>query len=386
MIRLIAQLARCFPCSRETFPCGRANFPRSRVTPRDAAAPIVSLPLAAILLAGFVTALQFCILPSQGVAQEQAPSRLGSVNDVAIQTELNTVKLYGAGGFRGLDAYQSGFFVSGDGYILTVWSTVLDVDSIIAVTSDGRRMEAELRGIDPNLEIAILATNEKTNNFFDLSQAAEPSVGMRVLAVSNLYGIATGTEMSSVQKGVIMARSDLNARRGTFESVYRGPVAIIDAMTNNPGAAGGALVNLSGKLVGMLGKELRDANASIWLNYAVPISELRESVENIIAGKSINRAASTRKAADRPAQLGALGIVLVPDVLNKTPAYVDSVRPDSIAAKAGLQDDDLLLFVNSTRVASQADLLSELQYLDRAEQLVLLVQRDNELHEIILAP
>ena len=40
---------------------------------------------------------------------------LGSVNNTAVATELKTVKLYGAGGVAGLDAYQSGFFISDKG-------------------------------------------------------------------------------------------------------------------------------------------------------------------------------------------------------------------------------------------------------------------------------
>lgn len=310
----------------------------------------------------------------------------GSVNQVAVSTELNVVKLYGAGGFAGLDAYQSGFFVSPDGYILTAWSTVLDVEHIVAVTSDGGRLKAELRGIDPNLEIAILATGQPTNNYFDLSQSTDPKVGTRVLALSNLFGIATGNEMASVQRGIVMAQTELNARRGAFESIYQGTVYVIDAMTNNPGAAGGALVDLRGRLVGMLGKELRDTDANIWLNYAIPISSIKESADNIIAGESIARADTGRPKSDRPAQLSQLGVVLVPNVLSKTPPYVDTVQPGSIADSAGLEDDDLILFVNSTRIASQNVLLNELEFLDRAESIALLVQRGNEIKEIVLSP
>jgi serine protease Do len=317
-------------------------------------------------------------------AQAQEPSRLGSVNQVALAAELKSVKLFGAGG-SGLDSFQSGFFITAEGHILTVWSTVLDVDSIIAVTSDGRRLEAKVVGIDPNLEIAVLATDEPTINYFDLAQAVDALAGGRVLAISNLYGIATGNEMSSVQKGVIMAKSDLKARRGSFESLYQGPVLIIDAMTNNPGAAGGSLTDMSGRLLGMLGKELRDASANIWLNYAIPIAQLRDSIDRILSGKAVDRSSSARKPADRPAKLNDLGIVLIPNVLAKTPTFVDLVTPESIADAAGLQGDDLILFINSVRVASQQALLDELKYIDRADAINLLVQRGAELKEIVLA-
>lgn len=309
---------------------------------------------------------------------------LGSLNEVAVACELKTVKLYGAGGYAGLDAYQSGFFITENGHILTSWSTVLDVDKVIAVSSDGNRYEATVMGIDPNLEIAVLETNEQPAGHFDLAKATQARVGERVLALSNLFGIASGNEMASVQQGTIMAATELKARRGVLESVYQGPVYIIDAMTNNPGAAGGALVNLRGDLIGMLGKELRDSSANIWLNYSIPIEQISASTQRILEGKSIVRRSESRPLADRPTDLSMLGVVLIPNVLAKTPAFVDLVQPDSPADAAGLESDDLILFVNSTRVASQASLYEELQYIDRAEPLTLLVQRGGVLQEVVL--
>lgn len=331
-----------------------------------------------LCLAAYLSGLVSLVCGADGAS-------IGSINDIAVTSELKTVKLYGAGGLGGLDAYQSGFFISAEGHILTVWSTVLDVDKIIAVSSDGGRYEATVVGIDPNLEIAILATDTPVDHFFDLTQASRGALGQRVLAFSNLYGIATGNEMASVQKGVIMAMTELNARRGSFETVYQGPVYIIDAMTNNPGAAGGALTDFHGRLLGMLGKELRDRNANIWLNYSIPVAEMSDSIERILNGKPIRQSDNDRMPADRPANLAGLGVVLVPDILSKTPAFVDLVQPHSVADKAGLRNDDLILFLNSTRVTSQAVLREELKFVDRSDSIVLLVQRGNELKEIVLS-
>ncbi len=309
---------------------------------------------------------------------------IGSVNSVAVASELKIVKLYGAGGIGGLETYQSGFFIDAQGHVLTVWSTVLDVDTIIVSTSDGRRLEAQVLGIDPNLEIAILDTKQPATDFFALDTAREAQVGERVLAISNLFGIATGREMSSVQRGVIMARTRLDARRGTQASVYQGPIYVVDAMTNNPGAGGGALVDLKGRLLGMLGKELKDSGANVWLNYAIPTSQLKPSIEKILAGQAIARVNSSKPPADKPHSLLNLGIVMIPDILAKTPAFVDLVQPNSPAAKGGLRNDDLILFVGTTRIVSQAALRQELTTIDRGDPVTLLVQRGNELKEIVV--
>ena len=55
-----------------------------------------------------------------------------------------------------------------------------------------------------------------------------------MLAFSNLFGVATGDEPASVLHGIVAAKTRLEARRGVFETPYKGPVYIVDAMTNNP--------------------------------------------------------------------------------------------------------------------------------------------------------
>ena len=107
-----------------------------------------------------------------------------------------------------------------------------------------------------------------------------------MLAFSNLFGVATGDESVSMLHGTIAATTTLAARRGAYETPYQGPVYVLDAMTNNPGAAGGALTNLRGELLGMLGKELRSSRNNTWLNYAMPANELVDAVESIRAGQA----------------------------------------------------------------------------------------------------
>ena len=63
--------------------------------------------------------------------------------------QSKVVKIYGAGGFRGLEAYQSGLVISAEGHVLTVWSYVLDTDFLTATLSDGRKFDARLVGADP---------------------------------------------------------------------------------------------------------------------------------------------------------------------------------------------------------------------------------------------
>ncbi|MCA9154338.1 MAG: serine protease [Planctomycetales bacterium] len=329
----------------------------------------------------FLAALSLAVVRPDRVA---AQTSFAGVVD-AVQPKI--VKIYGAGGFAGLEAYQSGFLISAEGHVLTVWSYVLDTEFITVSLDDGRKFQAELVGTDPRLEIAVLKVPAEQVAFFNLHDAVELEAGDRVLTFSNLFGVATGNEPVSVLHGSVAVKTDLAARRGAFATNYKGPVYVVDAITNNPGAAGGAATDGQGRLVGMLGKELKNSLNDTWLNYAVPIGELVGSVDDIIAGRFRPRSEddSLKKPTDAHS-LATLGIVLLPNVLSKTPPFVDSVLPTSSAEKAGLRPDDLILFVND-RVATSSDTLrDELSYIDRLDPVRLIVERDKELLEVELLP
>ena len=339
------------------------------------------VPLRAMLL---LACLLACGAGKVGVAAEPTFAQ------VVASVQPKVVKIYGAGGIKGLEAYQSGFLISAEGHVLTAWSYVLDTgdDAVTVILDDGRRFSAKLVGADPRLEVAVLKCEANDLPHFKLDNAVVVEPGARVLAFSNLFNVATGNEPASVLKGVVSAKTPLTARRGAYQTTYNGPVYVLDAMTNNPGAPGGLLTDRRGRLVGLIGKELRNAQNSTWLNYAVPIGELVGAVDDILAGKVRPRSAGDQAKAKKPKEpvtLNLLGLTLVPDVLAKTPPYLDRVAVGSVAAKAGLRADDLVLFVNERAVSSCKVLLEELTYIDRLDDVRLIVQRGQELVEVTLA-
>ncbi len=131
-----------------------------------------------------------------------ASNAAGLVATIA-EVQPKIVKIYGAGGFHGLEAYQSGILISPRGHILTAFSHVLDTDGITAVLADGRRFDAKLLGADPRLEVAVLKIDATGVPCFDLARAARSRAGSRVLALSNLFGVAVGNEPASVQQGTV---------------------------------------------------------------------------------------------------------------------------------------------------------------------------------------
>jgi len=308
-----------------------------------------------------------------------------SLQATIVDAARRVVKIYGAGGLRGLESYQSGILVAPEGVIVTVASSVLDSDGIDVVLDDGSRHAAALVGIDPRRELAVLTIEAEALPAFPLAAAADApvaAVGTRVLALSNMFGVAVGDERVTAQQGVVAAVVPLAARRGAAEAAYTGTVYVLDCTTNNPGAPGGAVVDAAGRLVGMLGKELRATASGAWLNYALPVAEIAAGRRDIVAGTAAEPAA----AVAVPFPVRRLGVVLVPDLLDRTPPFVDAVVPGSAAARAGVRADDLVVAVGGASVTSRAAVERALGRLAAGDPVQLSIIRDGTIFEVDLGP
>ena len=322
------------------------------------------------------------ILMGTALVLVAAPAQGQSAAETIRKTMPKMVKIFGAGGIRRLHAYSTGFLITPQGHIATVWNHVLDADEVTVVLHDGRRFTAKVVNAEPQLDLAIIKIQADDLNLphFDLKkESGTAGPGTRVLAFSNMFKVATGDEPVSVLHGVIAARTKLSARRGVFELPYDGPVYVVDAITNNPGAGGGVLMTRNGKLLGMIGREVRNAKTNTWMNYVIPITELKDTIGQILSGKFVAR--RKKEEGDHPNRYSSLdfGFVMVPDVVYRTPAYIDSVLPGSAAAKAGLQPDDLVLFVNNELIQSNRTLKEELGRLRSGDRVTLVVRRGSKL-------
>lgn len=316
-----------------------------------------------------------------GLSQQLPAQTMGETIESVLP---RMVKIFGSGGVRNLESYGTGFLVSPEGHVATVWSHVLDRNEVTAILHDGRRLDAQLVGFDPALDLAVLKLEGDALSlpYFDLNEAGYAGPGTRVLGFSNMFKVATGDESVSVIHGVIAAYTELSARRGAFEVPYEGPLYIVDAITNNSGAAGGALMTREGVLIGMIGKELRNTQSNTWVNYAVPVVELRDAISRIIAGEFSSQPQSDplgdAAAAARYSPID-FGMVMLPDVVHRTPAYLDLVQPGSAAAQAGMSADDLVLFVNDELVPSLKMFKERLGRLEAGDTLRIVLRRDDRL-------
>jgi serine protease Do len=347
------------------------------------------------ILPAFLRPLAALALLLFGAAAARAED---SFADVSEKVNNKLVKIFGAGGFLGIPSYGTGILVSADGHILTVATQMLETRDLRIHLANGNRYHAKIVAVEPDLDLAMLKIEEqdvKTPEFYDITTEAqkpvlEPATG--VLAFSNQFNIATRGEPMSVQRGVVAAYSKLRGRRGVNQAPYDGDVYFVDAIMCNPGGGGGALVTRDGKqLLGVIGKELKNTLSDTWINYAVPMQAkilikgeketktitVADFVLQSIKGTYITRAPKEKKKDSKVFELS--GIVLVPNVVERTPPYVEELRPDSPATKAGLRADDLIVYVNGEQVVSIKEFKDSLEHYEVGEELKIEVRRGDKL-------
>jgi S1-C subfamily serine protease len=298
------------------------------------------------------------------------------------------VKVFGAGGFSRLNNYGTGIVISKEGHILTVASQLLDTADLVVHLYDGQRLKAQVLVTEPLLDVALIKIKvegkkieEPTGldlDYFDFDAAVKrgpAAPGDWIVGLSNTFEIALRDEPLSVQRGVISAYTKMAGRRGIFEFPYTGDVYIVDAITNNPGAAGGALLNRKGELIGIIGREIKNTLSDTWMNYAIPVGAKTEVKTKVSVkdkdGKEVEEEKTITVSMPefvalamqgkynpikRPPVIGGqggyTGIIFVPNILERTPAYVEDVVPGAPADKAGLRPDDLVSFVDGEPVVS----------------------------------
>jgi serine protease Do len=294
---------------------------------------------------------------------------IGEVND-------KLVKLFGAGGFRGAESFGTGIIVSPDGHILTAASPFLQGTQLTLHLPDGRKCKYKVKLIEPEFDAAILQIVQDKKDalplnldYFDVPAAAKAmnvQPGDWVLAFSNMYKVAIRDELMSVQRAMVTAIGKLSARRGAFEVPFHGEVLYLDTITNNPGAAGGAVVTRKGELIGIIGKEFRNTQTDTWVNYATPLNTkgeftikgekktytLAEFVELVITDKWPKDQIDVKPPRDLKAPTVHTGITFVPRVVERTPPSIEEVEPGSPAAKAGFKPDDLVIYLDGEPVYS----------------------------------
>ena len=316
-------------------------------------------------------------------AQEEKPAgeqkKPASVfKELLTKANPKMVKVFGAGAGR-VDGFATGIIVSDDGLILTAQGVFLDGSNVRVVTSDGVSHPASIVQKNRVSRLATLRIDRGTPDYFELSDKPVGKQGDFVIALTNAFKVADREEPLSASAGIISLRSSIEARYNPRDIAYAGDLVLIDAITSNPGAAGGAVIDLQGNLVGMVGKIINSTDTNTRLNYAVPSHTLKKFVE----GKLVEEA---QKLAIQPNAKADLGIALFKLGGRNDPAYVDRVRRGSPAREVGLKPDDLIVSLGEKKTATVKDYDEALKSLRPGEETIIIVLRGKSVYRIPITP
>jgi len=266
----------------------------------------------------------------------------------------------------------SAVVITPDGFLVTSAHVVEGSRSGSASFVDGREMRFAVVGADPLSDIAVLRADAEDLAPAPLGDASELQVGQLVVAIGNPHGYA-----GSVTAGVVSAlgRSLPVGRRGGPRRMVENVVQTDAAL--NPGNSGGALVEGSGRVVG-----INTAVAGVGLGLAVPINDAtRRIVATLMAEGRVRRAWLGVAVGPRPlpprvaGRLGRGSAVEVIEVVDGSPADLAGVHPE-----------DLLVELDGIRLAGADDL----QRMMTAERIGTAVKatvvREGELRAITLTP
>ena len=277
-----------------------------------------------------------------------------------------------------MEGFATGILVSAEGHILTTQGVFLDGRQVRAVLSDGSEHQAMVLRRNRVTQVALLKIQASTAEFFELSTSPVGEKGDWVVAITNAFKVADKDEPLSATLGVISLRTYLEARLNQRDVAFKGDLVLIDAITSNPGAGGGAVVNEEGRLVGMVGKIINSSETNTRLNYAVPSDVLAKFVAGETADSETAVVAATEKAD--------LGITVFKHGGRKNPAYIDRVKRGSPAALAKLRADDMIVSLGGQKIGNLKEYESALEDLRPGEEVIIIVKRGTEFLRIPMIP
>ncbi len=337
------------------------------------------------------------ILAIVAVASWQASTqaRDAAFDDLMDRVSQRVVRLYGVK--AGLSAgYSSGVLVSGDGLVVTVDSLLLDAQHLRVVTSGGTEFGADVIGRDNKLQLALLKLKPEPHYdhrgrrvtpdpitsesfaYFEPGDSHAVIPGDWVLAAGNPFKVAVGAEPVSVTIGVFSTRTNLDAKRKTRDFPYRGEVLVIDAITSNPGAPGGALVTLDGSWIGLIGRVVKSNLTHTNFNYAIPSEVVTQFVDEVLHPET------ARSKTDRDAAEPYHGIKLFELGYRKKLVYVERTKRASPARLAGLKKDDLIVSV-AGRSVTDIDAFNEIiKSKSPGDRIELVVIRNDKIKNLTL--
>ncbi len=233
----------------------------------------------------------------------------------------------------------SGFIIGADGYILTNAHVIDEAEEILVRLADKREFRAHVIGADPRSDIALLKIEADALPQVVLGDATKLKVGEWVIAIGSPFGFE-----QTVTAGIVSAKGR-SLPNENFVPFIQTDVAI------NPGNSGGPLFNLKGEVVGINSQIYSRTGGFMGLSFAIPIDVAMNVQQQLRATGHVQRGRIgvaiqevTRDLADSFGLARAAG------------ALVSTVETDSPAARAGVEQGDVIVRFDGKAVENSNDL------------------------------
>ena len=261
----------------------------------------------------------------------------------------------------------SGFFVDGDGHVVTSDHVVADATEVTVTLHDGTRHEARVVGRDARTDLAVLKIDDAgPSSWLSFGDDGEARVGDWVVAIGNPFGFG-----GTVTAGILSARGR-DIRAGGY-----GDFLQVDAPINR-GSSGGPLFDTRGRVIGVNAAIYAPAGGNVGIGFAVPASVAAPVVAELIEEGKVSR--------------GWLGVTLqalTPEIAESlgmeqevSGVLVNDVAPDSPAARAGMRRADVVTAVGGQPMENGKALAREIGAMEPGDEVVVTVVRDGEPLEV----
>ena len=244
----------------------------------------------------------------------------------------------------------SGVIIRKDGYLLTNNHVVENAEKIEVKLRDGRTFPAEIRGRDADSDLAVLKIDATDLPVARLADSARTRVGEFAIAIgapfSLDYSVTFGHVSAKGRSNIVPAWED----GGALDQDYLQTDANI-----NPGNSGGPLLNIDGEVIG-INTLIRGLHTGI--GFAIPSNLAKEIADQLIATGKIKRpwlGIRIHSVADDPDFHE-----LLPEVENGV--IVQSILPNSPAAKASLHAADVITAIDGKHVGNTQQLRDEVRH------------------------
>ncbi len=264
----------------------------------------------------------------------------------------------------------SGVIVSHEGYILTNNHVVDGADEIDVTLSDSRKTRAVVVGTDPETDLAILKIDLDKLPVIVLGDSDALSVGDRVLAIGNPFGVG-----QTVTSGIVSALGRSQLGINTFENFIQTDAAI------NPGNSGGALVDVNGNLLGINTAIYSRSGGSLGIGFAIPVSTAKMVLASITSTGEVTRGwIGVEPNELSPEMAETFGVSASTGVL------ITGVLQNAPASAAGLRPGDVITEVDGKPVISVAGLLSAVAALKPGNAVTVRLERGEQKVALEITP